>query len=103
MERSPVHLQIAGENLKVLSTVDEEELYRLADIVNAKLNQVHSPNHPISLQTALLAMITLAHDLENERNRYKHLSQGARELLEKTLQKIDSVLELEKNSAHDSS
>jgi cell division protein ZapA len=96
MERRPVDLRIAGQSYRVMSTAPEEDLRRLAQVVDAKVAEL-SPRGRVYTahagQPVLLAAIALAHELEAERSRREALERRTRELLHRVLGRIDEALE----------
>ncbi len=94
MDRRPIDIRIAGQNYRVMSTAPEEELKRLAQMVDAKVTEV-TPRGRVaqSAQAVLLAAIALAHEVEVERVRRETLERRTRELLGRVLGRIDDALE----------
>ncbi len=93
MPKGPVELRVGGQTYRVASTAEEADLHRLADVVDARLRQLTAPGRSVSPQTLLLAAISLAHDLEDERNRRLRSEQRAREMLSGLVSRIDAALE----------
>jgi cell division protein ZapA len=93
MPKGPVELRVGGQTYRVASTAEEADLHRLADVVDDRLRKLTAPGRSISPQTLLLAAISLAHDLEDERNRRLHSEQRAREMLSSLVSRIDAALE----------
>ncbi len=93
MHRSPVELRVGGQTYRVVASAEEAELRRLADLVDARLRELTGPGRPISPQAMLLAAIALAHDLEEERERRRHVEARSRDMLTSLLERIDKVLE----------
>jgi cell division protein ZapA len=91
MQRRTVELAIAGQKYRVVSSVGEAELQRLAGIVSTKLSQVAGGRAQAS-QAMLLAAIALAHDAETERVRRESLEGRTRELLGRVLGRIEEAL-----------
>ena len=69
MAGSPVELKVGGQTYRVVASAEETELKRLADLVDARLRSMSAPGRPISPQSLLLAAISLAHDLEEEKRK----------------------------------
>ena len=95
MERRAVQVRVGGQNLKVVSSADELELQKLADTVSQKLSEIAPAGKPAPPQAMLLAAISLAHDLEEERSRREGVERKARDLLRRVLVRIDDALESE--------
>jgi cell division protein ZapA len=92
MDRRPIELSIAGQKYRVVSSVDEAELQRLAGIVSTKLREV-APGRTQASQAMLLAAMALAHEAEAERARRESLEGRTRALLQRVLGRIDEALE----------
>lgn len=92
MGRTPVELHVGGQTYRVVASAEENELKQLAEVVDARLREL-SPGRPVVAQTLLLAAISLAHDLEEERAKSRALEQRSREMLRTVLQRIDAALE----------
>lgn len=93
MERRTVQLHIAGQQYKVVSSAEEGELQRLAEAVNAKVSEIAPRGKAVAPQAMLLAAMSLAHELEEERDRRAALERRTRDLLRRALVRIDSALE----------
>ncbi|MBK7578743.1 MAG: cell division protein ZapA [Myxococcales bacterium] len=93
MSRSPVELRVGGQTYRVVASAAEDELKRLADLVDGRLRELAGPGRSVSPQTLLLAAISLAHDLEEERARRESVEQRSREMLRSVLTRIDAALE----------
>ncbi len=88
-----VDVRIAGQNYRVVSSAPEAEVQRLAGVVNAKLAEVVPKGRGAPPQAILLAAMSLAHEVESERGQREQLERRTRELLRRTLSRIDEVLE----------
>jgi cell division protein ZapA len=93
MPKGPVELRVGGQTYRVLATADEADLHRLADVVDDRLRKLTAPGRAVSPQSLLLAALSLAHDLEDERGRRVRSEQRAREMLSGLLTRIDAALE----------
>jgi cell division protein ZapA len=93
MPKGPVELRVGGQTYRVVATAEEADLHRLADVVDDRLRQVTAPGRAVTPQSLLLAAISLAHDLEDERNRRIRSEQRAREMLSGLLSRIDAAME----------
>ena len=93
MPKSPVELRVGGQTYRVVATAEEADLHRLADVVDGRLRQLTAPGRTVSPQSLLLAALSLAHDLEDERKRRLRSEQRAREMLSGLLKRIDAALE----------
>ena len=93
MSRAPVELRVGGQTYRVVASAPEDELMRLAAIVDGRLRDITGPGRAVAPQTLLLAAIALAHELEEERSRRVGLEQRSREMLRSVLERIDAALE----------
>lgn len=64
-----VQLRIGGQSYRVVTSASDEDLQRLAAVVDQKLATVVPPGRAVTPQAMLLAAMALAHDLEEERAR----------------------------------
>jgi cell division protein ZapA len=93
MSKGPVELRVGGQTYRVVATAEEADLHRLADVVDERLRKLTAPGRAVSPQSLLLAALSLAHDLEDERGRRLRSEQRAREMLSGVLARIDAALE----------
>jgi cell division protein ZapA len=93
MPKGPVELRVGGQTYRVVATAEEADLHRLADVVDERLRTLTAPGRSVSPQSLLLAALSLAHDLEDERNRRLRSEQRAREMLSSLVSRIDAALE----------
>jgi cell division protein ZapA len=93
MPKGPVELRVGGQTYRVVATAEEADLHRLADVVDDRLRKLTAPGRSVSPQSLLLAALSLAHDLEDERNRRVRSEQRAREMLSSLVARIDAALE----------
>lgn len=93
MAGTPVDLKVGGQTYRVVASAEEAELKRLADLVDARLRSMSAPGRPISPQSLLLAAISLAHDLEEEKRKRLQLEARSKEMLRSVLARIDAALE----------
>lgn len=92
MDRRTVELRIGGQSYRVVTSSPQDELQRLADLVETKLAEV-APKGKAQPQTMLLAALALAHEVESERGRRETLERRTRDLLRRVLVRIDDALE----------
>jgi cell division protein ZapA len=92
MPKGPVELRVGGQTYRVVATAEEADLHRLADVVDDRLRKLTAPGRAVSPQALLLAALSLAHDLEDERNRRVRSEQRSREMLSQLLGRIDAAL-----------
>jgi cell division protein ZapA len=90
-----VQLKVGGQTYRVVTSASEEELQRLAAVVDAKLATVVPPGRAVTPQAMLLAAMALAHDLEEERERSSAVSaklMGTRGAFNRMLARVDAAL-----------
>jgi cell division protein ZapA len=92
MDGRPVQLRVAGQSYRVVSSASEEDLQRLAETVSAKVAEL-SPRNKAAPQAVLLAAISLAHELEEERSRRHALERRTRDVLRRVLVRIDDAMD----------
>jgi cell division protein ZapA len=87
-----VEVRVAGQNYRVVSSAPEEEVRRLAAVVNAKLAEVAPKGGGAHPQAILLAAMSLAHQVEAERQQRVELERRTRDFLRRTLRRVDDAL-----------
>lgn len=93
MERRPVQLKVGGQTHKVVSTAPEDELRRLAAVVDGRIHALTPKGRGVAPNAILLAAIALAHDLEEERQKRVALERKTRDLLRRVLMRVDDALD----------
>lgn len=93
MSRAAVQLKVAGQTYKVVTSAEEHDLQRLAGAVEDRMYAVTGPGRQPTQQSLVLAAITLAHELEEERELRQRAEERYRTMLESLLGRIDAVLE----------
>jgi len=88
-----VELNVAGKRCRVVTTADEEELRRLAAMVEDKLAEVLRPGRPVTTEAMLLAAMALAHDVDEQRSRANVVCRKAKRGLQRLLQRVDAALD----------
>ncbi len=91
--RRTVELRVAGQNYRVVSSVSEDDLRRLAAVVSSKLGEVAGKGRGAPPQAMLLAAIALAHEVETQRDDKVRLEKRTRDLLRRMLARVDAALE----------
>ena len=76
-----------------MSSAPEEDLQRLALVVGAKLAEIVPKGRAMPPQAMLLAAMALAHEVEESRTERAALERRTRDLLRRTLVRIDDALE----------
>src|SRR6188768_3417860 len=92
MHADPVELRVGGQTYRVVASASQEELRRLAAIVDDRLRAIIPPGKAISPQALLLAAIALAHELEEEKAKNVKLATRSREMLGSILTRIDAAV-----------
>ena len=92
MTSRTVQLRIGGQTYRVVTSASDEELSRLAAVVDAKLSNVVPPGRAVTPQAMLLAAMALAHDLEEERSRSAAVNERARGAFGRMLERVDAAL-----------
>ena len=93
MSRRVAEIHIAGQKYKVASSAEPEELERLSAVVTERVLGSTPPGRTPTPQSLLLAAMSLAHDLEQERSRRESLERKMRDWLRRVLVRIDDALE----------
>lgn len=88
-----VHLRVGGQTYRVTTSSSDEELQRLAAVVDQKLATVVPPGRTVTPQAMLLAAMALAYELEQERSRTATVAARARGAFGRMLQRVDAALE----------
>jgi len=93
MNRRSVEVVVAGQKVKVVSSAEESELRALAALVTRKVEMVSPKGRATTPQALVLAALSLAHDLEEERARRETLERKTRDSVRRMLVRVDHVLE----------
>lgn len=88
-----VEVNVGGQVYRLVSSASEEEVERLARIVDDKLRAVTPPGRPFAPQSLLLAAMALAHDAEVARRRAETVTERAKGKLGKLLERVDAALD----------
>lgn len=88
-----VHLRVGGQTYRVTTSSSDEELQRLAAVVDQKLATVVPPGRMVTPQAMLLAAMALAYELEEERTRTATVAAKARGAFGRMLQRVDAALD----------
>lgn len=92
MSEAVVQLKIAGQSYRVVTTATEDDLKGLAHRVEDALRSVTTPGRQPSEQAMVLAAITLANDLEQERRARRELEARYETQLRELLALVDGAL-----------
>src|SRR3954470_16691855 len=87
-----VHLRVGGQTYRVTTSSTDEELQRLATMVDQKLATVVPAGRAVTPQAMLLAAMALAYELEEERARTITLAARARGAFGRMLDRVDAAL-----------
>jgi cell division protein ZapA len=93
MERRPVQLKVGGQTHRVVSSADEDDLRRLAAVVEGRIHELTPKGKGVAPNAILLAAIALANDLEEERAKRVQLERKTRDLLRRVLNRVDDALD----------
>jgi cell division protein ZapA len=93
MDRRTVELRVAGQTYRVVSSAPQEDLTRLAAMVETKLSELSPRGRAVAPQAMLLAAMALAHEVESERGQRASLERRTRDVLRRVLVRIDDALE----------
>ena len=89
----PVEVRVGGRTYRVVASTDEAALQRLANLVDERLRELSGPGRALAPKSLLLAAISFAHDLEEERQRRTEIERRSRETLSSVLKRIDAAIE----------
>ena len=89
----PVEVRVGGRTYRVVASTEEAVLQRLASLVDERLRELSGPGRGLAPKSLLLAAISFAHDLEQERERRKQMEARSRETLSAVLKRIDAAIE----------
>lgn len=88
-----VEVKVGGQVYRLVSSASEEEVARLAGVVDRKLRALTPPGRPLAPQALLLAAMALAHEAEEERQRAQVVTEKAKGMLGKLLERVDAALD----------
>lgn len=91
--RAPVMLNVGGQQYRVVASVPEDSLRRLAAVVDARIREIVPKGKPVTPNAILLAAIALANEVEEERGKRSAVEAKSRDLLRRLLTRIDEALE----------
>ncbi len=84
-------LQVAGRSYRVATTASEEEVRRLASVVDVRTQELFR-GRPVSGDALVLTAISLAHDAERERLGADAFRAQLRAQMARLLEEIDTAL-----------
>ncbi len=91
--REPVPIVVGGQTYRVMASVPDDSLHRLAGVVDEHVRALSQPGRPPPPTAILLAAISLAHDLEQERAGRRALEVRGRDLVRRLMARVDEALE----------
>src|SRR3954462_15876221 len=86
-----VHLRVGGQTYRVTTSSTDEELQRLATMVDQKLATVVPAGRAVTPRAMQLAAMALAYELEEERARTVTLAARARGAFGRMLDRVDAA------------
>jgi len=87
-----VQLRVGGQTYRVVTSASDEEIQRLAAVVDQKLSAVVPPGRTITPHAMLLAAMALAHELEMERSKSATITARARGAFGRMIERVDAAL-----------
>jgi cell division protein ZapA len=93
MERRTVNVRVGGQSYRVVSSAPDDELARLAALVDAKLGELVPQGKVAPPQAMVLVAMAFAHDLETERARRRGLERKSRDMLRRVLVRVENALD----------
>jgi cell division protein ZapA len=100
--RAPVTLNVGGQQYRIVASVPEESLRRLAGVVDEQIRAIVPRGKQVTANAILLAAIALANEVEEERAKREQVEKRSRDVLRRLLARIDEALE-QPDDADDSS
>ena len=91
--RAPVVLNVGGQQYRVVASVPEESLRRLAGVVDEQIRAIVPRGKAVTPNAILLAAIALANEVEEERSKREQVEKKSRDVLRRLLARIDEALE----------
>lgn len=82
-----MQLRVGGQIYKVSASATEEELLRLAAVIDGKLG-----GRPATPQNMFLAAMAIAHDLEEAQAKADAVTRRSRDVVGRVLQRVDLAL-----------
>jgi cell division protein ZapA (FtsZ GTPase activity inhibitor) len=88
-----VSLEVGGQLYRIVSSLPEDELKRLAAVVDARIRSIVPKGKPTTPSAILLAAIALVRDAEDAAARHDELRVRSRDVMRRLLARIDEALE----------
>ena len=92
MARPPVEVMVGGQSYRLVASADEQTLRLCARIVDERLSEMTGHDRSAPPQALLLVALSLAHDLEEERERHARHTEGLEQNLRRLLGTVDQAL-----------
>ena len=92
MSEAAVELKVAGQTYRVVTSATQAELRELAKVVERALYEVTQPGKQPSPNALVLAAVTLAHELREERDLRRAEQKQHKQTLQRILGTLDEVL-----------
>lgn len=90
---APITLNVGGQQYRVVASVPEESLRRLASVVDEQIRAIVPRGKAVTPNAILLAAIALANEVEEERAKREQVEKRSRDVLRRLLARIDEALE----------
>ena len=90
-QKRTIVFSVAGRAYRVVTSASEEEIRKLAGIVDERMRAIAAGRQP-GMEALVLAAISLAHDVEAQKARVDEIALGARKVMGRMLDKIDTAL-----------
>ena len=87
-----IELRVGGQSYRVVSSASKGDLERFAAAVDEKLAPYMRPGRPLNPNALLLAAMSLAHELETERDRASKIAERARAVVSRVSSIVDGAL-----------
>jgi cell division protein ZapA len=97
--RAPVTLNVGGQQYRVVASVPEDSLRRLAAVVDERIRAIVPRGKAVTPNAILLAAIALANEVEEERDKRDAIEKRSRDVLRRLLARIDEALEAPEDDA----
>ena len=91
-QKRTIVFSVAGRSYRVVTSASDQEIQRLAAVVDERIRTIAGGRSP-SMEAVVLAAVSLAHDAEAHKARAEEIALGARKVMGKMLQRIDTALE----------
>jgi cell division protein ZapA len=91
-QKRTILFSIAGHTYRVVTSASEAEIQQLAAIVDERMRAIAGGRQP-GMEALVLAAVSLAHDAEAQKARADEIALGARKVMGRMLERIDTALE----------